>query len=99
MEPPVTVIRHAPGAAPAASADTIAQLRTARRLVAERFTSEEPLTQAALNLIDCAVDVVSRLPAGDLDSAREALGSARAAVVSATYAMRRIHDLSRTESV
>ncbi|GLX97367.1 MULTISPECIES: hypothetical protein [Herbidospora] len=78
-------------------ADSVTQLRTARRLVAERSTADQPLTQAALHLIDCAADVVSRLPAGDLESAREALGSARAAVVSATYAVRRIHDLSRTE--
>ncbi|WP_432925921.1 hypothetical protein ACQPZZ_34205 [Microbispora sp. CA-135349] len=78
-------------------ADSVTQLRSARKLVAESSTADEQLTQAALHLIDCAADVVSRLPAGDLESAREALGSARAAVVSATYAVRRIHDRSRTE--
>lgn len=81
----------------AGMADSVTQLRAARRLVAESSTADERLTQAALHLIDCAADVVSRLPAGDLESAREALGSARAAVVSATYAVRRIHDRARTE--
>jgi hypothetical protein len=51
---------------------------------------------AALALIDCAAQVVGQLPGGDLESAHDALGSARAAVVSATYAVRRIHDSART---
>lgn len=91
MEPPVTMIRLD------TTADSVTQLELARRLVAERYTPDEPLTRAALHLIDCAADLVSRLPGGDLESACAALGSARAAVVSATYAVRRIHDASRTD--
>ena len=78
------------------TSDSTAVLATARQLVAERFDADEPLTMAALALIDCAAQVVSQLPGGDLESAHEALGSARAAVVSATYAVRRIHDSTRT---
>jgi hypothetical protein len=77
--------------------ESLAQLDMARRLVAEQFDLDEPLTRAALDLIDCAADVVTQLPCGDLDSARQALGSARAAVISAAYAVRLIHDLPRTE--
>lgn len=84
-EPVVTVVH----------ADSVTQLKLARRIVAERFTPDAPLTRTALHLIDCAADVVSRLPEGDLESACEALGSARAAVVSATYAVRQIHDVSK----
>ncbi|MEV7007425.1 hypothetical protein [Streptosporangium sp. NPDC051022] len=80
-----------------AVAEPVAQLRNVRRLVAEGLASDEPLTLAALYLIDCAADMVGCLEDGDLESARDALGSARAAVVSATYAVRRIHDLSRME--
>ena len=50
------------------------------------------LTKAALHLIDCAADVVTLLPNGDLPSAHEALACARAAVGAATYAVRQIHD-------
>jgi hypothetical protein len=76
--------------------DSTAGLATARQLVLERFDADEPLTMAALALIDCAAQVVGQLPGGDLESAHDALGSARAAVVSATYAVRRIHDSART---
>lgn len=79
------------------TSDSTAVLATARQLVADRFDTNEPLTMAALNLIDCAAQVVGQLPGGDLESAHDALGSARAAVVSATYAVRRIHDCARTE--
>jgi hypothetical protein len=78
-------------------ADSLAQLASARQLVAERCDIDEPLTHAALMLIDCAVGVVSQLPGGDLGAATEALGSARAAVVCATYAVRRAYDLSAGE--
>lgn len=74
----------------------MAGLATARQLIAERFDQGEPLTMAALALIDCAAQVVGQLPGGDLESAHGALGSARAAVVSATQAVRRIHDSTRT---
>lgn len=86
----------APPAAPAPQVGSMAGLATARQLVVERFDQDEPLTMAALALIDCASQVVCQLPGGDLESARDALGSARAAVVSATYAVRQIHDSTRT---
>ncbi|WP_307791416.1 hypothetical protein [Streptomyces actuosus] len=75
-------------------APPVDQLNLVRRLVEEQFGSEEPLTRAALHLIDCARDVVAQLPAGDLDTARHALGSARAAVISATCAVGMVHDMS-----
>ncbi|HEY2697858.1 MAG TPA: hypothetical protein VGJ45_20530 [Pseudonocardiaceae bacterium] len=77
------------------TSDSTAGLASARELVAERFDADEPLTMAALALIDCAAQIVRQLPGGDLESAHDALGSARAAVVSATYAVRRIHDSAR----
>lgn len=77
------------------TSDSTAGLASARELVAERFDADEPLTMAALALIDCAAQIVCQLPGGDLESAHDALGSARAAVVSATYAVRRIHDSAR----
>jgi hypothetical protein len=77
------------------TSDSSAGLASARELVAERFDADEPLTMAALALIDCAAQIVRQLPGGDLESAHDALGSARAAVVSATYAVRRIHDSAR----
>ncbi|MGX1852484.1 hypothetical protein OIU91_19655 [Streptomyces sp. NBC_01456] len=88
-------IAAAASAPPAAPADSVTQLRNVRRLVEKEFAADQPLTRAALHLIDCATDVVARLPEGDLDAAREALGSARAAVVSATYAVGSVH--SRTQ--
>lgn len=77
--------------------ESLAQLDLARRLVVEQFDPNEPLTRAALDLIDCAADVVNRLPGGDLASARHALGSARAAVISASCAVRLLSDLPKAE--
>ncbi|MER5768954.1 hypothetical protein [Streptomyces sp. NPDC001985] len=74
--------------------DPVAQLNSVRRLVEETYTSEQPLTRAALHLIDCATDIVAQLPQGDLDAARDALGAARAAVVSATFAVGRVRDMT-----
>ncbi|GGS92062.1 MULTISPECIES: hypothetical protein [Streptomyces] len=76
--------------------DPVTQLHSARRLVQERYTDEQPLIRAALHLIDCATDIVAGLPEPDLDVCRDALGSARAAVVSATYAVGRVRDLAAT---
>jgi hypothetical protein len=67
-------------------------LRRAHQLVVLEFGPDNPLTKAALHLIDCAADVVTLLPNGDLPSAHEALACARAAVGAATYAVRQIHD-------
>ncbi|WP_041939555.1 MULTISPECIES: hypothetical protein [Frankia] len=74
--------------------DPVTRLNSVRRLVEEQYTCEQPLTRAALHLIDCATDIVAQLPGGNLDAARGALSSARAAVVSATFAVGRIHDMS-----
>ncbi|WP_241826865.1 hypothetical protein [Streptomyces graminilatus] len=74
--------------------DPITQLNSARQLVEERYTDEQPLIRAALHLIDCARDIVAGLPDPDLDACRDALGSARAAVVSATFAVGRVRDLA-----
>lgn len=71
-------------------------LRAAHQAVAGRFGQDEPLAQAVLYLINCAADAVSLLPDGDLHAARQALGCARAAVTTATDAVRRIHDERRT---
>ncbi|QNP68698.1 hypothetical protein IAG44_03960 [Streptomyces roseirectus] len=80
---------------PGAQGRPVEHLNLVRRLVEEQYTGEEPLTRAALHLIDCARDIVAQLPAGDLDAARHALGSARAAVVSATCAVGMVHDKER----
>lgn len=81
--------------------DPLTQLHSARLLVEQRYTDEQPLIRAALHLIDCATDIVAGLPEPDLDACRDALGSARAAVVSATFAVGRVRDLtaSGTEGV
>lgn len=73
-----------------------ALLETAHQAVAQGFPCDDRLARAALHLIECAADVVERLPRADrdVDSAREALGHARAAVVTATFAIRQIHDES-----
>lgn len=82
---------------PGAVGDPANLLRLADHAVADEFGPDDRLAQAARNLIACAAEVVALLPNGDLEAAREALGSARAAVVAATYAVRRFHDNVRTE--
>jgi hypothetical protein len=76
----------------AETADAEKLLRSAHQLVVDKFGTDQPLVQAALHLIDCATDAVAVLPCGDLEAARLAVGSARAAVGAATYAVRRVHD-------
>ncbi len=71
-------------------------LETAHKAVQQGFPRDDRLARAALHLIECATDVVVRLPERDLDSAREALSLARAAVVTATTAVREVHDRDRT---
>lgn len=78
--------------------DSLSQLNAARQLLTEQFSPDDPLTLAALSLIDCAAVVVNQLPRGDAASAQQALDWARAAVIAATYAVRRFDDLSRTET-
>ncbi|CAL9441993.1 MULTISPECIES: hypothetical protein [Streptomyces] len=97
MEPPVNTITStvlAEGSTP----DPVAQLNSVRRLVEDRYTCDQPLARAALHLIDCATDIVAQLPGGDLEAARGALGSARAAVVSATFAVGRVRDMATAEA-
>ncbi|MFC9680605.1 hypothetical protein [Streptomyces sp. NPDC056948] len=74
-------------------------LQSARSAVEQSYPLDDSLARAALHLIECATDVVVRLPERDLDSARDVLGLARAAVVTATVAVREIHDRDRDEQV
>ncbi|WP_189135639.1 hypothetical protein [Wenjunlia tyrosinilytica] len=93
-----TVMSGQAGKGPAAApvdADAAALLDLARRAVLARPGPDGQLARAALHLLDCAAEVVALLPSGDLDAARQALASARASVVTATYAVRRIHEVSR----
>ncbi|MER6122365.1 hypothetical protein ABT173_06660 [Streptomyces sp. NPDC001795] len=76
-----------------------ALLKSARTAVEQSYPCDDSLARAALHLIECATDVVVRLPDRDLDSARDVLGLARAAVVTATVAVREIHDQKRSEPV
>ncbi|MER7566239.1 hypothetical protein ACGFWE_18035 [Streptomyces sp. NPDC048523] len=76
-----------------------ALLKSARTAVEQSYPCDDSLARAALHLIECATDVVVRLPHRDLDSARDVLGLARAAVVTATIAVREIHDDKRHEPV
>jgi hypothetical protein len=76
-----------------------ALLQSARSAVEQSYPLDDSLARAALHLIECATDVVVRLPERDLDSARDVLGLARAAVVTATVAVREIHDRDRDEQV
>lgn len=70
-------------------------LHLADQAVADKFGEEHQLAQAARHLITCAAEVVGLLPNGDPKAAREALGSARAAVLVTTYAVRACHDNAR----
>lgn len=72
-------------------------LRAAHQAVSGEFGADQPLVQVALHLINCAADAVALLPESDLEAAHKALGCARAAVGTATYAVRRVHD-ERTDS-
>jgi hypothetical protein len=83
-----------PGDGTASAADL---LHVAVRAVTDEFGAENWLASVAWHLIGCAAEVVALLPEGDLQAAREALGTARAAVGIATYAVRRLHDDARTE--
>ncbi|WP_063749170.1 hypothetical protein [Streptomyces viridochromogenes] len=74
-----------------------ALLKSARSAVEQSYSCDDSLARAALHLIECATDVVVRLPERDLDSARDVLGLARAAVVTATVAVREIHDRERDD--
>ncbi|MGW1770352.1 hypothetical protein [Streptomyces sp. NPDC002104] len=84
------------GTAQAALTEALDLLARARKAVDEAYGSDGQLARAALHLIDCAGDAAALLSReGGLDAAREALGSARSAVVAATAAVRVIHDEAR----
>jgi len=67
-------------------------LVSARKSILEEAAPGDWLALTAIHLIDCAADVVALLPERDIESAQEALGAARAAVTTATMAVRDIHD-------
>lgn len=81
---------------PAGLTEALDMLARARKAVDDAYGSDEQLARVALHLIDCAADASALLlREGGLDEAREALGSARSAVVAATAAVRVIHDETR----
>jgi hypothetical protein len=85
---------RAAGASP--DVDTAAELlRTAHRSLTDGSAPDDPVTQAALHLIACAAEMVTLVGERDPHRAREALGHARAAVTTATYAVLRSHDDDR----
>lgn len=85
-------------AAAVPEADAGALLRLAQRSVARRFGEDDPLPQTAIHLIRCAAELVAMLPKGDSATAHDALAQARAAVITASYAVRRVHDEARIGS-
>ncbi|MER5488824.1 hypothetical protein ABT024_37200 [Streptomyces sp. NPDC002812] len=81
---------------PAGLTEALDMLARARKAVDDAYGSDEQLARVALHLIDCAADASALLSREDgLEAAREALGSARSAVVAATAAVRVIHDDDR----
>ncbi|MFE9632483.1 hypothetical protein [Streptomyces sp. NPDC006463] len=77
--------------------EVLARLAQARQFIDDAYDAYGPdgqLARVALHLIDCAADASALLGsrAGDLEAAREALGTARSAVVAATCAVRHTHD-------
>jgi hypothetical protein len=80
---------------PTRTTDAIEWLRLAHELVAEQGDPADPLVQAAQHLISCATDVALALPGRDIETAREALSCARAAVGIASYVVCRLGDDAR----
>lgn len=75
--------------------DAAELLGLAQDLMASHIDRDDPLNQAAQQLIACATDVVRTLPCGDLASAQEALGCARAAVGIASHVVINLGDEMR----
>ncbi|MGW2476902.1 hypothetical protein [Streptomyces sp. NPDC001665] len=76
--------------------DVLGLLTKARDVLGRKGIEDSQLTRVALHLIDCAVDVSTLLTEEHgLETARDALGSARSAVVAATYAVRHTQDRER----
>ncbi|MCY0936783.1 hypothetical protein [Streptomyces sp. H34-S4] len=81
---------------PAGLIEALDLLARARKAVDDAYGSDGQLSRVALHLIDCAADASALLCGEDgLEAAREALGSARSAVVAATAAVHVIHDATR----
>lgn len=84
------------GIPPAGLTEALDLLARARKAVDDAYGSDDQLSRAAIHLIDCAADASALLCREDgLEAAREALGSARSAVVAATAAVHVIHDATR----
>jgi hypothetical protein len=79
--------------------DAAELLRQAQEVVADQIDLDDPLNQAAQQLIGCAAGVVQTLSGGDLDSAQEALGCARAAVGIASYVVVELGDEVRKSGI
>lgn len=93
MTSPRAAAGHGAAMAPAGLTEALDMLARARKAIDDAYGSDEQLARAALHLIDCATDASALLSrTGDLEAAREALGSARSAVVAATVAVRVTHD-------
>lgn len=71
--------------------DVLGLLAQAGEILGREGAREDHITRVTLHLIHCAADVSHLLTdEHDLDTARDALGSARSAVVAATCAVRQI---------
>ena len=84
---------------PASPAEPIAAslLQMAEAVTAE-CNADNWRASVARDLITCVAELVALLPKGDIQAAQESLGVARAAVGTATYAVRKLHDDARKES-
>ncbi|MET9856298.1 hypothetical protein ABZY57_25560 [Streptomyces sp. NPDC006450] len=81
---------------PTGLTEALDMLARARKAVDDAYGSDDQLARVAMHLIDCAADASALLcREGGLETAREALGCARSAVVAATAAVRVIHDETR----
>ncbi len=85
---------------PASSAEPIAAslLQMAAEAVTAECSADNWRASVARDLITCVAELVALLPKGDIQAAQESLGVARAAVGTATYAVRKLHDDARKES-
>jgi hypothetical protein len=75
-----------------------ALLQLAAEAVTAEYSADNWRASVARDLITCVADLVALLPKGDIQAAQELLGAARAAVGTATYAVRKLHDDARKES-
>lgn len=77
--------------------EALSLLSQAREILEEESARADQIGRVTVHLIDCVIEVSNLLAKNpDLDTARAALGSARSAVVAATYAVRHVHDRVKT---